>query len=213
MKCLQCGLNCSTEKVIKKHYVNFHQIKEEDIFLKDLILPDTLEKNVTFATYFLKYTDKKRYTCFFFPLWFKKQFGGSKRSSLPIYILKHGSITYFSINFTHHNNFHDFFKSDVVDDFLQSVYKSYHPQKNKIQAFFEIINHQRGKIILEDNRAWLTNSIVTKHFNTFIRTEIKNEIIKRIIVNGQSGSSWFFKRFERLSIITTPANQVQLFSN
>ena len=65
MKYLLCGLNCSTEKVIKKHYVNFHQIKEEDIFLKDLILPDTLEKNVTFATYFLKYTGKKRYTCFF----------------------------------------------------------------------------------------------------------------------------------------------------
>ena len=87
------------------------------------------------------------------------------------------------------------------------------PTKNKIQAFFEIINQQRGEIIIEDNRALLTNSFVTKHFNTFIRTEIKNEIIKRIIVNGQSGSSWFFKRFERLSIITAPANQVQLFSN
>ena len=105
------------------------------------------------------------------------------------------------------------FVSDVVDDFLQSVYESYHPQKNKIKGFFEIINKQRGEAILEDNRAWLTNLFITKHFNTFIRTEIKNKIIKRIIVNGQSGSSWFFKRFERLSIITTPANQVQLFSN
>ena len=105
------------------------------------------------------------------------------------------------------------FVSDVVDDFLQSVYESYHPQKNKIQAFFEIIDQQRSEVILEDNRACLTNSFVTKHFDTFIRTEIKDEIIKRIIVNGQSGSSWFFKRFERLSIITTPANQVQLFSN
>ena len=55
--------------------------------------------------------------------------------------------------------------------------------------------------------------ICNKHFNTFIRTEIKNEIIKRIIVDGQSGSSWFFKRFQTLSLITTPANQVQLFSN
>ena len=64
MKCLLCGLNCSTEKVIKKH-VNFHQIKEDDIFFKDLFLPDTLEKNVTFVTYFLKHADKIRYICFF----------------------------------------------------------------------------------------------------------------------------------------------------
>ena len=98
---------------------------------------------------------------FFFHYGTKKQFGGSKRSTLPINILKRGSITYFSINFTQHKNFYDFFKSDVVDDFLQSVYESYHPQKNKIQAFFEIINQQRGEVILEDNRAWLTNSFVT----------------------------------------------------
>ena len=36
--------------------------------------------------------------------------------------------------------------------FLQSVYEVYHPQENKIQAFFEIINQQRGEVILEDNR-------------------------------------------------------------
>ena len=212
MKCLLCGLNCSTEKVIKKH-VNFHQIKEDDIFFKDLFLPDTLEKKCNFCDIFFKTCRQKKIHMFFFHYGTKKQFGGSKRSTLPINILKRGSITYFSINFTQHKNFYDFFKSDVVDDFLQSVYESYHPQKNKIKGFFEIINKQRGEAILEDNRAWLTNLFITKHFNTFIRTEIKNKIIKRIIVNGQSGSSWFFKRFERLSIITTPANQVQLFSN
>ena len=68
---------------------------------------------------------------FFFHYGTKKQFGGSKRSTLPINILKRGSITYFSINFAQHKNFYDFFKSDVVDDFLQSVYESYHPIKLK----------------------------------------------------------------------------------
>ena len=151
---------------------------------------------------------------FFFHYGTKKQFGGSKSTVLPINILKQGSITYFSINLTQHKNFYDFFTSDIVDDFLQSVYEVYLPQEKKIQAFFEIINQQRGEVILEDNRAWLTNSFNTKDFNTFIQGEIKNEIIKRIIANGQSGSSWFFKRFERLTIITTSRkNQIQLFSN
>ena len=149
----------------------------------------------------------------FFHYGTKKQFGGSKSTALPINILKRESIKYFSINFTQHKNFYDFFTSDLVDDFLQSVYEVYLPQENKIQAFFETINQQRGEVILEDNRAWLTNSFKTKHFNTFIRGEIKNEIIKRMIINGQSGSGWFFKRFERLTIITTPANKIQLFSN
>ena len=212
MKCLLCGLNCSTEKVIKKH-VNFHKIKEDDIFFKDLFLPDTLEKKWNFCNIFFKTCRQKKIHMFFSIMVQKKQFGGSKRSTLLINILKCGLITYFSINFTQNKNFYGFFKSDVVDDFLQSVYESYHPQKNKIQAFFEMINQQRGEIILEGNRAWLTNLLVTKHFNTFLRTEIKNEIIKRIILHGQSGSSWFFKRFERLSIFTTPANQVQSFSN
>ena len=167
---------------------------------------------MTFATLFLKHAGKKN-TYAFFSYGTKNQFGGSKRSTLPINILEWGSITYFSINYTQHKNCYDFFTSDIVDDFLQSVYEVYHPQENKIQAFFEIINQQRGEVILEDNRAWLTNSFNTKHFNIFIRGEIKNEIIKRTIINGQSGSSWFFKRFERLTIITTPANQIQLLSN
>ena len=155
----------------------------------------------------------KKNTYAFFHYGTKKQFSGSKSTTLPINILKRGSITYFSINFTQHKNFYDFFTSDIVDDFLQSVYEVSHPQENKIQAFFEIINQQGGEVILEDNRAWLTNSFKTKHFNIFVRGEIKNEIIKRIIANGQSGSSSFFKRFERLTIITTPANQIKLFSN
>ena len=111
-------------------------------------------------TLLLKHADIKN-TYVFLSLWYKKQFGGSRRSTLPINILKRNSFTYFLINYTQHKNFYDFFTSDIVDDFLQSVYEVYHPQENKIQAFFEIINQQRGEVILEDNRAWLTNSFST----------------------------------------------------
>ena len=206
-------MNCSSEKVIKKHYFDYHQIKENDNFFKDLFLPDTIEKKCNFCDIVFTTCRQKKSTYVFFHYGTKKQFGGSQKSTLPINILKRGSIIYFSINFIQHKSFYDFFTSDIVDDFLQSVFKVYLPPENKIQAFFEIINQKRVEVILEDNRAWLTNSFNTKPFNTFIRGEIKNEIIKRIIVNGQSGSSWFFKRFERLSIITTPVNQIQLFNN
>ena len=178
-----------------------------------MFLPDTIEKKCDFCDIIFKTCRQKKYFAFF-SYGTKNQFGGSKRSTLPINILEWGSITYFSINYTQHKNCYDFFTSDIVDGFLQSVYEVYHPQESKIQAFFEIINQQRGEVILEDNRAWLTNSFNKKHYNTFIQGEVKNEIIKRIILNGQSGSNWFFKRFERLTIITTSTkNQIQLFSN
>ena len=127
---------------------------------------------------------------------------GPRTSALPINVLKRGPITYYSINFNQHKKFYNFFSSGIVDAFLESVYEIYRPTKeNKFQGYAEIVNQQRGEIISKDKRVWLTNSFNSKHFNDFVRGEIRDEITKRIIVNGQSGSSWYFKRFERLSVI------------
>ena len=119
------------------------------------------------------------------------------------------------INISQHKNFYDFYSSGIVDAFLESVYEIYRLLKeNKIQEYAEIVNQQRGEIILEDKRVWLTNSINSKHFNDFVRGEIRDEITKRIIVNGQTGSSWHFKRFERLSVIVVlPTDSKKLFSS
>lgn len=57
---------------------------------------------------------------------------------------------------------------------------------------------------MEDTRAWLTNTISAKSFNDYVKNELSNGILKRIIVNGQTGSSWFFKQFKRLTVIVSP---------
>ena len=82
---------------------------------------------------------------FFFHYDTKKQFGGSKRSTLPINILKHGSIAYFQLILPNINNFYDFFKSDVVDDFLQSVYESCHPQKIRFKHSLKLLTSKEVK--------------------------------------------------------------------
>ena len=137
-----------------------------------------------------------------------QQMGGNREprtSRLPINVLKRGPITYYSINYIQHKNFYNFLSSGIVHAFLDSFYEIYRPTKeNKIQGYAEIVNQQRGEIILEDKRVWVTNSFNSKHFNDFVRGEIRDKITKRIIVNGQSGSSWHFKRFKRLSIIVVP---------
>ena len=137
-----------------------------------------------------------------------KQIGGNRTSKLPLNILKRGGIIHYSINFSQHKNFYDFLSSDIIDCFLGSVYEVYRPLKeHKFQGYVEIINQQKGEVILEDKQVWLTNSFTSKHFKDFVRGEIRDEIAKTIIVNGQSGSSWHFKRFERLSVILVPLTE------
>ena len=38
------------------------------------------------------------------------------------------------------------------------------------------------------------------YFNNFIKSNLANDILERVIMNGISGSSWRFKRFDRLCI-------------
>ena len=69
----------------------------------------------------------------------------------------------------------------------------------KIQAYFELKNYQRTEFVdIENARVWLTNVFSGRFFNNFIRNAMKEDILKRIILNGSSGSSWLFKRFNKL---------------
>ena len=69
------------------------------------------------------------------------------------------------------------------------------------------MNQQRtpdNNNFLTENRSWITTVFRFKYFNEYLRGELKNEINKRIINNGLTGSSWYFKRFERLNVIVVP---------
>ena len=135
-----------------------------------------LIRHAEFAMLFLKVHAIKKKHMFLFHYGKHKQIGGNRTqrtSTLPINVLNHGLITHFSINFTQRKNYYDFFSSGIVDAFLESVYEIYRLSKeNKIQGYAEIINQQRGEIILEDKRVWLTNWFNSKYFNDFVRGEI-----------------------------------------
>ena len=48
-------------------------------------------------------------------------------------------------------------------------------------------------------------------FNDFIKSNPANEILKRVIMNGMSGSSWRFMRFDRICI-TVNSNDLKSIS-
>ena len=51
-----------------------------------------------------------------------------------------------------------------------------------------------------DERSWLTDVYSCKFFNEFVKSGFKKDILKRIIVNELTGSSWRFKIFNKLSV-------------
>ena len=137
---------------IKKHYVNYHFINDQDIFFKDLFTPDTIDKTCRICNETFKSSRSKEKHVFLFHYRKHQQISGNRglrTSTLTINILKRGPITYYPINFDQHKKFYDFFSNGIADAFLESVYEIYRPSKeNKFQGYAEIINQQRGEIIL-----------------------------------------------------------------
>lgn len=157
---------------------------------------------------FFRQQEKKNYM---FLRHYNQQIGGARNdTAAPLNVLKRGSITYYSINFDQHRDHCNFFSGDLAGEFLDAVHRTFTPTGNqtyKFQVFFQLVNQQRtpnNDGFLTENRTWLTNVFRFKYFNDFLRGELKNEITKKTINNGLSGSSWFFKRFERLNIIVVP---------
>ena len=126
---------------------------------------------------------------------------------LPVNVLKSRPITYYSINFHQHKNFIDFYDEKTVDSFFNSVKELFVSAKGKefkMQGYFELKNYPQTEIVeLENTRFWLTNVFVGRYFNEFIRSEMKKDILKRVILNGSTGSSWLFKHFNKLQFILT----------
>lgn len=87
------------------------------------------------------------------------ELGGEKNDggALPLNVLKRGQITYYSLNFRQRNSHYDFYSSDMVDIFLDAVYRTFIPKRNlkyKFQAYSELVNQQRTP----DNNNFLTGN-------------------------------------------------------
>ena len=177
-KCLLCSIQCVEVSTLKGHYISHHRINEEDFCFKELFSPDTIEKTCNFCGETFRSCRVKKNHMFLY------HYGtqiGSQRNTKPINILKRGNFTHYSINFEQHNNFYNFFKSDLVGEFIGFVCQKFTSTKERrtFQWYAGIINQQRGETNFLDNKhVWLTNSFESKHFNSFVMGELRDEILK-----------------------------------
>ena len=67
----------------------------------------------------------------------------------------------------------------------------------EFQAAFSIINYQplENEFFVEliDNRSWITDVFEYVYFNGFVKSGLRKSILKRIIVNGPTGTRGYLR--------------------
>ena len=92
-----------------------------------------------------------------------------------------------------------------MDDFLKKVrYRFKSINKKWFKCSFNIENTQNSIRTdlqpLLNTRYWTTETYDSIYFNDFIFYALREDILKRVIINTLSGSSWYFKRFVYLAV-------------
>ena len=105
-----------------------------------------------------------------------------------------------------HYNF--FNAREVVSNFLTVFDNMFVPRPNLRQVSFKstftIVNCQPARKVglaeITASRVWQTNLYDGMYFNDYVKTNLDGGILKRVIMTDMTGSSWRFKRFDRLCI-------------
>ena len=210
MKCLLCSENFdenNNEKLLE-HYIKFHKIDKRNWFFKNLFSnkPNAkiLKKCIRCDEFIYDSKSKSEHD-------FLNHFQAGRQrpfETKPLEIKKlQDKIIIYSISFSLHNNSYNFFDSEeCVEDFLNNCRDKFENSEDQksFKCSFTIENQQdspfEGGASLFDYRYWSTTVYDGVYFNDFIFYNLKSEILNRVVQNGQSGSSWYFKKFTNLSL-------------
>ena len=125
----------------------------------------------------------------------------------PLTYTAFGEIRKYEITFSKHLHEYDFYNAEkLVDEFLLNA-------KNKvarsnidffIKCSFSLENIQpsatEDEQTVKNSRYWSTEPYQTKSFNDFIYFNLRESILKRVINNGLTGSSWHFNCFLYINV-------------
>ena len=116
-------------------------------------------------------------------------------------------ITIYSIDYHKHKNDYNFFDSEkCILDFLSNCKYKFKNSSNQktFKCSFVIQNKQDPPLPhmtpMFDTRYWSTSPYERVYFNDFIFFGIRHEILNRVILNGLSGSAWYFNKFVSISL-------------
>ena len=196
MKRLLCGLETDKESLIK-HYIIFHKVDPQNYFFKYLFLVDneTICNECCRCGEFIATKLHQRHHNF---LPFEEK---------PIAIKNIRDLTSYEISVEKHGEYYNFSEPDtIIEEFLQNGKLRFKPigEDVSIKCGFSIQNIQPAPttytVTMTNARYWSTDIYRTTYFNEHVLFSLKDDIKKRVIVNGLSGSSWHFNKFLYLNL-------------
>ena len=121
----------------------------------------------------------------------------------PNKIYLHEHLQKYWINFLEHSEHYDVYNStEIVSEFLTVFENNFVSKSNlskiRLKCTFTIVNQQLLLAVgfaetTTSARVCITNVYKGVDFNEFVKANLADDIWKRIILNGMSGSSWRFK--------------------
>ena len=198
MNCLLCPASFDNVEKLRENYIVCHKIDKDNKFLQKLFSPtkkrSIFRKCLRCGDFLSTEKFKAKHD-------FLKHY--AEGQNLPfedelVEVLKTGSITSYEISVNKQPNYYNFESAkQVVDDFLKNVRSRFQPKGDVLlKCDFMIENIQPS---VNENFAPIINtrywSYKTKCFNDSVFYSLREKILKRVIINGMSGSSWTFRRF------------------
>ena len=208
MKCLLCLASFNSDERLIEHYVEYYKVDRNNRFFQKLFQPS---KNGSIFRKCLRCGDFLSTESFKVKHDFLKHYPDGDSvpfEDKPIKIVKTRNITKYEISVNNHADYYDFGNAQqVVDDFLRNVLSKFRPRSDVLLKFgFLIENIQpslhENLIPILSTRYWSTEPYQTRYFNDYIFYSLRENILKRAIANGMSGSSWRFRRFVYLNLKT-----------
>ena len=210
MKCLLCDYKNNQIQELKEHYLKYHNVDENNFFLKKLI---NQKKNIihrkkcNYCNEFVFLNKVNHDFLKHYERGLSIDGDGNGNDNRPVTITNAGDVKKFEITFKEHSSYYDFFDSvAVVDSFLAQIKKLVQRYDNDvlIRMGFSIENVQQAldnySEPLVQTRYWSTEPIQTKSFNDFVSFKSRESILKRVINNRLSGSAWNFNKFNYLNV-------------
>ena len=205
MKCLLCSSVFENQKELLDHYVSYHNVDEKNWFFQKLFQSDNRAflKNCLRCDRFLTTKKEKAVHDFL------KHYNEGKEIHFEekrLDIIRYPALLIYQIEYKKYSNHYSFFNSKkCVEEFLQKVKYRFHTTSKKWFKCSFIIENTQNSIRpdlepLLNTRYWTNKTYDSVYFNDFIFHAMKYDILKRVINNNMSGTSWYFKRFLYIAI-------------
>ena len=209
VNCLIFTHQFDNKQKLKEHYINFHNVDPVSCFFQKLLKP--INQSYISRKY-LQCQDFLKATKFKVIHDFLKYYNDGKFDLFeekPIDISQRQDILTSEISVQKHKDYYDLENSEeLVEDFLKNVSSEFKPGCFLVmKCSFSTENYQPGPIEnympIINTWYWSTEPYRAKFFNGYIFFSLKENILRRVIVNGMGGSSWGFRKFLYINLKVT----------